>query len=1521
MFLAGSFSTQSPRQASTGNLKHHKIIQSFENAGAISRLIRHHQSHHFSIVTVLLALIIALAWIPVRSDVLSCVGSQCTGSCLPEAISLDVRVTGINGNMITFCVSVSGKGYNYGGGRFTTSVYAQGYPFPRGGCANSIIGTACLNCQNRFSTTIYVPGSSAQFWTKTYQFTGEGYAVCVCSTAAITVPVTLGDTTDIKPAPEELGPTPCESQISDPISAFSGNVYNKQIDIEIPSDKGLFLQFARHYNSADSTNAVLGHKWRLSYQYDFNVDSATGNVTIAEPTGRRITFLMRSTSSGTEYLVPWGIHYQLAYSSVSKIYTLTLENDSKYHFDSTSRLTEIQDRNGNAITMSYSGTQLSTIENSSGRALNLGYVNNKLDNVTSDSGDTLVWYDYNLNGTLKEVTYPDNAKHAFWYGSQANDSLSIVNMANSDSANHYFTYDGLGRAVSTQRKNGYERKTLTYKSFRPCCPDSFITKEYNPSFNDTTIYTSHYSNDYERRYLRRVVNPNCDACGKEYIYGPSGEKIRVLYQNNVSDSFDYDIRGNMIMAIRGANTSLAQETRFEYLESFHLPTKKYSKSVVSTANWDTTYYEYDNYGNLTRLIESGYLTSTTKYRDTTRYYYNGSGQMIKMDGPRSDETDTTSFVYYDSTSDLRYIISSNGDTTRYGSRNEIGQMTWVVSPNGDTTRYGYDDRGRLAGVIRLAGTADSTVFAAAYDFAGNLLSAAMPGGDTLAFHYNTIGYLDSISNPLNAYIRYAYDSSGNPIDEKIYSSTGTSRKQESFSYNKKNQLVYQYDPYSDTTRFGYSPVGTIDTLWDALSKRTVVRRDSLGRIQATVEPDGNDSIKTLYYYDTKDNITKVTDPSGYDYQLKYDDKSRLIYDSSAVTGITRYGYDKADNLIWQKNAANDSIAYKYDGLDRLTAMLFPDSQNIRFKYDAAEFSYGRGRLYMDSTGSCWIKYQYNEEGLLYKEIRKFPSDTGTYVIEYHYDKNENLDTLIYPTGRKVAYTYDDADNVIQIRLYSGGEWTTMADSIKYAPFGQAESWILGNGIKITLGIDSSYRQDSISTAPDSVVRLKYTYNAAGNISQVENYLDTLADRNFTYDDIYRLTEARSLDYPDTLIKYVYADNGNREKVISYKSAGVDTALYNYSGNKLNSVIGTDSMAFTYDAQGNVARVIAGGDTMTFQYNDAGMLTGVDSGNTGTYSYDAQYRRIKKVTAGSTVTKYIPNEFGQILTEYAVTAGWERDYIYLNGQPIARVSSQQGEGIQYVISDHLGAPVALVDENKTIRWKAQWYPFGELYDEFVSSTNEIRFPGQWEDDETGLYYNWHRYYGPATGRYYQSDPIGLDGGAALYLYAGANPIGSIDPFGLYSWAELGYDVAQAAVGFGDNVSFGLTRWIRSWSIYGGDCFTDSKSIGYNAGDITAFFVPIPVGKIGLIKYFKIHAHHMIPQQFEKLAYEAGINVNDYIKRIPVWKHILKPFGIHTGPDHYNKAWKEFFNKMKNPTRQEILTEMDRLNEVFGLKRYK
>jgi len=82
-----------------------------------------------------------------------------------------------------------------------------------------------------------------------------------------------------------------------------------------------------------------------------------------------------------------------------------------------------------------------------------------------------------------------------------------------------------------------------------------------------------------------------------------------------------------------------------------------------------------------------------------------------------------------------------------------------------------------------------------------------------------------------------------------------------------------------------------------------------------------------------------------------------------------------------------------------------------------------------------------------------------------------------------------------------------------------------------------------------------------------------------------------------------------------------------------------------------------------------------------------------------------------------------------------------EAVYYYHNDHLGTPKVITDQNGTIQWEAVMEPFGEI-DTFIASNvnNPFRFPGQYEDDLTGLYYNHHRYYMPDIGRYNRRDPL-------------------------------------------------------------------------------------------------------------------------------------------------------------------------------------
>ena len=165
----------------------------------------------------------------------------------------------------------------------------------------------------------------------------------------------------------------------------------------------------------------------------------------------------------------------------------------------------------------------------------------------------------------------------------------------------------------------------------------------------------------------------------------------------------------------------------------------------------------------------------------------------------------------------------------------------------------------------------------------------------------------------------------------------------------------------------------------------------------------------------------------------------------------------------------------------------------------------------------------------------------------------------------------------------------------------------------------------------------------------------------------------------------------------------------------------------------------------------------------TYTYNALGQRTRKVTAtGTTVYHYDLN--GQLLSETQADGRLIRDYIRVNG--IARVQIDAGERLSYLHSDHLATPRLATDNSGRIVWRWEGEAFGgAAVTAGVEVEINLRFPGQYFDQETGWFYNWNRYYDPSTGRYITSDPIGLAGGLNTYAYVGANPLLYTDPLGL------------------------------------------------------------------------------------------------------------------------------------------------------------
>jgi len=126
------------------------------------------------------------------------------------------------------------------------------------------------------------------------------------------------------------------------------------------------------------------------------------------------------------------------------------------------------------------------------------------------------------------------------------------------------------------------------------------------------------------------------------------------------------------------------------------------------------------------------------------------------------------------------------------------------------------------------------------------------------------------------------------------------------------------------------------------------------------------------------------------------------------------------------------------------------------------------------------------------------------------------------------------------------------------------------------------------------------------------------------------------------------------------------------------------------------------------------------------------------------------------------------------------------GVYFFHTDQVGAPQAVTALDGATVWQADWEPFGSVVIGQGKLTSHLRFPGQYFDEETSLHYNYYRHYDPQTGRYIESDPIGLRGGINTFAYVGADPIIYYDFYGLFIYGSGAPFPAEA-----------LGIWVGGW----------------------------------------------------------------------------------------------------------------------------
>ena len=245
-------------------------------------------------------------------------------------------------------------------------------------------------------------------------------------------------------------------------------------------------------------------------------------------------------------------------------------------------------------------------------------------------------------------------------------------------------------------------------------------------------------------------------------------------------------------------------------------------------------------------------------------------------------------------------------------------------------------------------------------------------------------------------------------------------------------------------------------------------------------------------------------------------------------------------------------------------------------------------------------------------------------------------------------------------------------------------------------------------------------------------------------------------------------------------AVISNLVYETTSNRLKTM---DGSAVSHDAEGNITSLPQTGQpTLTMSYDAVNRLSTVskDGSLQASYVYNAQGQRVlKQLNTGDSVV-YHYNPAGQVIGETVYKTGLisaQKTYVWLGTMPLAMVDDGQ---MSYLHNDQLNTPRIATNQNKTSVWQWQSDAFGaslgaEVANDDVDGDGQsvvvnLRFPGQIFDSESGKHYNYFRDYDPQTGRYIQSDPIGLNGGLNTYAYVGGNPVNYVDPLGLFQFGQ-------------------------------------------------------------------------------------------------------------------------------------------------------
>ena len=1216
-------------------------------------------------------------------------------------------------------------------------------------------------------------------------------------------------------------PTCSSSAGTNPINVGVGNKFQLEADYKNGSAS---LLYQRAYNSDGLTPpANLGNSWISNYDREVTSTPSTTTFSVMRPDGKAYSFTLINNvwTSDTD------ISDRLSGNTTTGWTYRVAADDSVETYNTSGQLIRITNQSGQTQSLTYSDASTPTtiapktgllirVTDSFGHQLSFTYDSLKRISTLMDPNGGIYLYSYDSVGNLISVKYPDGKVRTYVYNEPNN--TSGANLPNAltgildENGTRFATYkyDASGRAISSEHNlaNGtpVEKVSIAYSTDTN---GNVVSSAVTDALGTTRNYS--FTNILGVVKNTGVTQPCNSGCGaaSATTYDVNGNIASKTDFNNNVTNYIYDLNRNLETSRTEAyGTPLARTLTTQWHAVYRLPT-------LITEPGKTTAFTYDASGNL--LSKTMTDTNLNKSR-TWSWTYNNLGQVLSANGPRTDVNDVTTYTYYASASsaagsvhaigDLATVTNALGHVTSMTNYDLNGRPLTIVDPNNVITTLTYTPRGWLKS--RTVNNAQTTTYD--YDGVGQLTQITLPDNSALKYTYDTAhrltdiedGYVSNGVLTLSGNkMHYTLDAMGNRLKEDTQDPSNTIAKTRSRVFDALNRLqkdIGGTSPSTQMTQYSYDNNGNLKTITDPLNHITTNGYDALNRLISVTDPANGVSTTT---YDALDQITQVKDPRLVTTNYTVDGLGNVTLTQSPDSGNTNTVYDAAGNVIQKTDARGVVSNYSYDALNRLTGITYPASpgENLSLVYDNPSANYGKGRLYYLSDNNASLVFGYDAYGNL--TLQSDVSAAMWALSSYQYDSANRLSRIKYPNGRIVLYTRNALGQIVQVHTQDNlnAALQTIVSNVTYEPFGPLKSVTFANGVTTAIQHDADYRVGRITTTATPGFDYVYSYNAAGNLTNLTDQLGS-ANKTYNYDALDRVTSENSPPQ-----NYQYDAGGNR--LLAGVTLYSAPQSYAANSNRQTDYAGTP---IAHDAAGN----ITASASVAMTYNHANRLSQSTANNIATtYQYTGLgWRNLKTTGTQRTHYAYLPN--GNTLAQMQLNADGNYnqgvDYLWLDDMPIAQIkttyaanSTPSTRRLTYIHADHLNTPKLMTDSTKKVVWKWSRDAYGlfapsENPDgDGVSDKLDLRFPGYVYDSETGLFCSLYRCYDPVSGRFTQFDLIGptrdysspvlqvaINAGVPLlseqensglnqpFAYANNNPVKFTDPFGLENgdpWPSL------------------------------------------------------------------------------------------------------------------------------------------------------